>query len=67
MAALPIKFHEHLQLPSAGIRVPNITFSNVTMESDKYIVVREMVNSQKSFLGLSSSLLDWRSAAGRHN
>ncbi|CAO4370286.1 unnamed protein product [Caenorhabditis nigoni] len=47
MAALPIKFHEHLQLPNAGIRVPNITFSNVTMESDKNIVVREMIGDQQ--------------------
>ena len=55
MALLPIKFHEHLQvgshfyydnffqLASVGIRAQNICFANVTMESDRHIVVREMV------------------------
>ncbi|GMS88450.1 hypothetical protein PENTCL1PPCAC_10625, partial [Pristionchus entomophagus] len=41
--ALPIKFHEHLQLTNVGIRQPMISFNNVTMESDKYIVCREKV------------------------
>lgn len=41
--ALPIKFHEHLQLTNVGIRQPNISFASVTMESDKYIVCREKV------------------------
>lgn len=40
-AALPIKFQEHLQLQNAGINVANIGFSTLTMESDKYICVRE--------------------------
>ncbi|CAB3402575.1 unnamed protein product [Caenorhabditis bovis] len=44
---LPIKFHEHLQLTNVGIRPPNITFANVTMESDKNIVVREMIGDQQ--------------------
>ncbi|VDM84823.1 unnamed protein product [Strongylus vulgaris] len=43
MALLPIRFHEHLQLTNVGIRPQNICFANVTMESDKFIVVREMV------------------------
>uniref|UniRef100_A0A1I7TNL3 Clathrin-link domain-containing protein n=1 Tax=Caenorhabditis tropicalis TaxID=1561998 RepID=A0A1I7TNL3_9PELO len=47
MESLPIKCHEHLQLANVGIRVPNITFSNVTMESDKNIVVREMIGDQQ--------------------
>lgn len=43
MAALPIKFQEHLQLQNAGINVANIGFSTLTMESDKFICVREKV------------------------
>ena len=42
--ALPIKFQEHLQLQNAGINVTNIGFSTLTMESDKFICVREKVN-----------------------
>ncbi|CAD6192939.1 unnamed protein product [Caenorhabditis auriculariae] len=44
---LPIKFHEHLQLTNVGIRAPNISFASVTMESDKFIVVREMIADQQ--------------------
>ncbi|ETN80473.1 hypothetical protein NECAME_09145 [Necator americanus] len=44
MALLPIRFHEHLQLTNVGIRPQNICFANVTMESDKFIVVREMAS-----------------------
>ncbi|CAH1111845.1 unnamed protein product [Psylliodes chrysocephalus] len=40
---LPIKFQEHLQLTNAGINATNITFATLTMESDKYICVREKV------------------------
>ena len=40
---LPIKFQEHLQLQNAGINVSNIGFSTLTMESDKFICVREKV------------------------
>ena len=43
MAALPIKFQEHMQLQNAGINVANIGFSTLTMESDKFICVREKV------------------------
>ena len=42
-AALPIKFQEHMQLQNAGINVANIGFSTLTMESDKFICVREKV------------------------
>lgn len=42
-AALPIKFQEHLQLQNLGINVANIGFSTLTMESDKFICVREKV------------------------
>ncbi|XP_075243875.1 clathrin heavy chain 1-like [Convolutriloba macropyga] len=40
---LPIKFQEHLQLTNVGINVSNIGFSTLTMESDKFICVREKV------------------------
>ncbi|CAM2716734.1 unnamed protein product [Rotaria socialis] len=43
---LPIKFQEHLQLQNVGINVTNIGFSSLTMESDKYICVREKVNER---------------------
>ncbi|XP_025089563.1 clathrin heavy chain 1 [Pomacea canaliculata] len=40
---LPIRFQEHLQLQNVGINAANIGFSTLTMESDKYICVREKV------------------------
>ena len=40
---LPIKFQEHLQLTNVGIDVANIGFNSLTMESDKFICVREKV------------------------
>ncbi|XP_060534182.1 clathrin heavy chain [Cylas formicarius] len=40
---LPIKFQEHLQLTNIGINVTNISFATLTMESDKFICVREKV------------------------
>lgn len=41
--ALPIKFQEHMQLTNAGVNVANIGFSTLTMESDKFICIREKV------------------------
>ena len=41
--ALPIKFNEILQLENCGINVANIGFSTLTMESEKFICVREKV------------------------
>eukprot|EP00124_Ichthyophonus_hoferi_P002666 Ihof_evm7s191 gene=Ihof_evmTU7s191 len=41
--ALPIKFQEHLNLPNVGINPASISFTTLTMESDKYICVREKV------------------------
>ncbi|CAH8452142.1 unnamed protein product [Schistosoma margrebowiei] len=38
---MPIKFQEHLQLVNVGIQPINIGFSTLTMESDKFICVRE--------------------------
>jgi len=40
---LPIKFQEHLQLTNVGIQAANIGFNSLTMESDKFICVREKV------------------------
>ncbi|KAF5296319.1 hypothetical protein FQA39_LY12536 [Lamprigera yunnana] len=40
---LPIRFQEHLQLTVVGINVANISFATLTMESDKFICVREKV------------------------
>jgi len=40
---LPIRFQEHLQLTAVGINAANIGFSSLTMESDKFICVREKV------------------------
>ena len=41
--SLPIQFQEHMQLQNAGINVANIGFSTLTMESDKFICLREEV------------------------
>jgi len=42
-AILPIKFQEHLQLTNVGITAAHIAFQSLTMESDKFICVREKV------------------------
>jgi clathrin heavy chain len=41
MAAAPVVFEELFTLPSVGISPTHISFSNVTMESDRVICVRE--------------------------
>lgn len=43
---LPIRFQELLNLTTIGINSVNISFNTVTMESDKYICVRERVGEQ---------------------
>ncbi|KAI3653844.1 hypothetical protein MP228_001791 [Amoeboaphelidium protococcarum] len=43
---VPIKFQEHLQLQSLGINAANIGFNTLTMESDRFICVRELVGEQ---------------------
>uniref|UniRef100_A0A5F9CWS3 Clathrin heavy chain n=1 Tax=Oryctolagus cuniculus TaxID=9986 RepID=A0A5F9CWS3_RABIT len=43
---LPIRFQEHFQLQNLGINPANIGFSTLTMESDKFICVREKVGEQ---------------------
>ncbi|XP_022186279.1 clathrin heavy chain [Nilaparvata lugens] len=40
---LPIKFQEHLQLSGVGISQSSVSFNSLTMESDKFICVREKV------------------------
>lgn len=40
---LPIAFQEHLQLQALGINAASISFATLTMESDKFICVREKV------------------------
>uniref|UniRef100_A0A224XCR3 Clathrin heavy chain n=1 Tax=Panstrongylus lignarius TaxID=156445 RepID=A0A224XCR3_9HEMI len=40
---LPIRFQEHLQLTSVGISPASVSFNSLTMESDKFICVREKV------------------------
>jgi len=40
---LPIRFQEHVQLQNVGINVQQIGFATLTMESDKFICVREKV------------------------
>ncbi|XP_076126184.1 clathrin heavy chain 1 [Alosa pseudoharengus] len=43
---LPIRFQEHLQLQGVGVSAAHIGFSYLTMESDKFICVREKVGEQ---------------------
>lgn len=50
MDGLPIKFQEHLQLQAVGINVASIGFNTLTMESDRYICVREKVGDQNQVI-----------------
>ncbi|XP_028683823.2 clathrin heavy chain 2 isoform X4 [Macaca mulatta] len=43
---LPIRFQEHFQLQNLGINPANIGFSTLTMESDKFICIREKAGEQ---------------------
>ncbi|PNJ05856.1 CLTCL1 isoform 9 [Pongo abelii] len=43
---LPIRFQEHFQLQNLGINPANVGFSTLTMESDKFICIREKVGEQ---------------------
>lgn len=45
---LPIRFQELLQLPALGINPASITFNTLTMESDKFICIRETVGDQNN-------------------
>ncbi|KAG0240040.1 hypothetical protein BGX31_002304 [Mortierella sp. GBA43] len=44
--ALPIHFQEHLQLQNLGINAASISSSTLTLESDKFICVRETTEDQ---------------------
>jgi len=54
---LPIRFQEHLQLTNAGINANSISFTTLTMESDKFICVREKVgeNNQVVIIDLNDT------------
>ncbi|KAJ1913951.1 Clathrin heavy chain [Mycoemilia scoparia] len=43
---LPITFQELIQLTSLNIDVSNISFNSLTLESDKYICIREQVGGR---------------------
>lgn len=44
----PINFAEHVQLQELGIAPESISFANVTLESEKYVCVRESKESGNS-------------------
>ncbi|EKX42588.1 clathrin heavy chain [Guillardia theta CCMP2712] len=44
--AAPIKLNEVLKIPALGIRADAISFANCTMESEKFITVREQAGEQ---------------------
>lgn len=44
--SIPIKFQEHVQLQAIGIQSSSIGFNTLTMESDKFICVREKLGDQ---------------------
>uniref|UniRef100_A0A673IVL6 Clathrin heavy chain 1-like n=1 Tax=Sinocyclocheilus rhinocerous TaxID=307959 RepID=A0A673IVL6_9TELE len=47
---LPIRFQEHLQLQTLGVSPASISFSCLTMESDRFICIREKVDEQNQVL-----------------
>ncbi|KAI0265706.1 hypothetical protein BC834DRAFT_843555 [Gloeopeniophorella convolvens] len=53
----PIAFSEHVQLSSLGIQPASISFQTLTLESDRFICVREKVNeeSQVAIIDLSNA------------
>ncbi|KAG0004877.1 hypothetical protein BGZ79_007776 [Entomortierella chlamydospora] len=46
--ALPIRFQEHVQLQNLGINAASIGFNTLTLESDRFICVRESVGDQNA-------------------
>ena len=44
--AMPIKFKEHVQLTNVGISTTGISNKSLTMESEKFICVREKINAE---------------------
>eukprot|EP00049_Salpingoeca_infusionum_P005686 m.95267 g.95267 ORF g.95267 m.95267 type:complete len:1670 (+) comp13054_c0_seq1:74-5083(+) len=59
-AALPIRFQELLQLSSLSINPANIAFATLTVESEKYICVRESTGDQNevAIIDVASSNVD---------
>eukprot|EP00055_Hartaetosiga_balthica_P005740 m.17283 g.17283 ORF g.17283 m.17283 type:complete len:1668 (+) comp4760_c0_seq1:19-5022(+) len=57
---LPIQFHELLQLQNLEVAAANIGFSNVTMQSEKYICVRESggEKNQVAIIDVGSTSVD---------
>ena len=55
LLALPIKFQEHLQLTALGVQVENVSFNTLTMESDKFICIRENVGDKAEVVILEIS------------
>eukprot|EP00127_Corallochytrium_limacisporum_P006523 Clim_evm54s229 gene=Clim_evmTU54s229 len=53
--ALPIRFQELVQLQQVGVNISNVSFTTLTMESDKFICVRERVgdNNQVVIIDLA--------------
>ena len=41
MSIIPIQFQEHLQLTTLGINTASIAFATCTLESDRFVCVRE--------------------------
>ena len=54
----PIHFAEHVQLTSLGISPESISFANVTLESEKYVCVREASGSGNTCLLYTSDAAD---------
>jgi len=50
MSNLPIQFTELLQLPKLGVQPQSISFASLTMESDKFICIREKVGEQNNIV-----------------
>ncbi|KAG0245932.1 putative CHC1-clathrin heavy chain [Mortierella sp. GBAus27b] len=46
--ALPIRFQEHVQLQNLGITAAGIGFNTLTLESDRFICVRETTGDQNA-------------------
>ncbi|XP_012589734.1 PREDICTED: clathrin heavy chain 2 [Condylura cristata] len=59
---LPIRLQEHFQLQNLGINPANIGFSTLTMESDKFICVREKVGekAQVVIIDMSNPMAPFR-------
>lgn len=50
MANIPILFHQHFELSNCGINTQNIGFNTVTMESEKFICVRDQQGAKNELV-----------------